>query len=75
MEGSGEPDQPRGYRLLSISDFSGRERVVGNDNHWPKRHHWHVLEEEGPYTYKGIDTLIGDFKVDVARVRRRSYEG
>lgn len=56
------------YSLSLISPEG--ERAVGYDNHWPKRHHWHVLEEEGPYTYKGIDTLIADFKADVARVRK-----
>lgn len=47
------------------------ERVVGYDNHWPKGHHRHVLGEEGPYDYRGIDTLVADFNADVAGVKRR----
>ncbi len=57
------------YSLSLISPK--RERVVGYDNHWPKGHHRHVLAEEGPYTYGGIDDLIADFKADVLRVRRK----
>jgi hypothetical protein len=55
---------------LSLISPSG-ERAVGYDNHWPKGHHRHVLEEEGPYAYEGIDSLIADFKADVAKVRRK----
>ena len=47
------------YSLSLISPEG--ERVVGYDNHWPKRHHRHVLGEEGPYAYRGIDPLIADF--------------
>ena len=57
------------YSLSLISPEG--ERVVGYDNHWPKGHHRHVLAEEGPYSYSGIDSLIADFKADVLRVRRR----
>ena len=57
------------YSLSLISPEG--ERVVGYDNHWPKGHHRHVLVEEGPYSYSGIDSLIADFKADVLRVRRR----
>jgi hypothetical protein len=57
------------YSLSLIS--SDGERVVGYDNHWPKGHHRHILGEEGPYAYKGIDALITDFKADVARVKRK----
>ena len=44
---------------------------MGYDNHWPKGHHRHVLGEEGPYTYRGIDRLIADFRADVSALRRR----
>lgn len=57
------------YALSLISPEG--ERVVGYDNHWPKGHHRHVLAEEGPYAYSGIDALIADFKDDVLRVKRR----
>ncbi|MBI2211262.1 MAG: hypothetical protein HYU47_11845 [Deltaproteobacteria bacterium] len=57
------------YSLSLISPEG--ERVVGYDNHWPKGHHRHVLVEEGPYTYGGIDALVADFKTDVIRVRRK----
>jgi len=54
---------------LALNSPEG-ERVVGYDNHWPKGHHRHVLREEGPYSYRGIDHLIADFKADVSKVRR-----
>ena len=56
------------YSLALISPEG--ERVVGYDNHWPKGHHRHVLGQEGPYSYRGIDRLIADFKADVSKVRR-----
>ena len=59
---------------LSLISPEGK-RVVGYDNHRPKGHHRHVLGEEGPYTYKGIDDLIADFKADVSRSRRKKNEG
>jgi hypothetical protein len=55
---------------LSLSSPEG-ERVVGYDNHWPKGHHRHVVEQEYPYSYRGIHRLIADFRADVSRVRRR----
>jgi hypothetical protein len=57
------------YSLSLISPEG--ERVVGYDNHWPKGHHRHVVEQEGPYSYRGIHRLIADFRADVSRVRRR----
>jgi len=57
------------YSLSLISPEG--ERVVGYDNHWPKRHHRHVLGEEGPYAYRGIDPLIADFRAGVSALRRR----
>lgn len=57
------------YSLSLISPEG--ERVVGYDNHWPKGHHRHVLAEEGPYAYSGIDDLVADFKGAVLRVRRK----
>jgi hypothetical protein len=57
------------YSLSLISPEG--ERVVGYDNHWPKGHHRHVLGEEGPYNYRGIDPLIADFRADVSALRRR----
>jgi Family of unknown function (DUF6516) len=57
------------YSLSLISPEG--ERVVGYDNHRPKGHHRHVLGEEGPYNYRGIDRLIADFRADVSALRRR----
>src|SRR5713226_5201188 len=57
------------YSLSLISPEG--ERVVGYDNHWPKCDHRHVLAEEGPYIYSGVDTLVADFKTDIAMVRRQ----
>jgi len=56
------------YSLALISPQG--ERAVGYDNHWPKGHHRHVLGQEGPYSYRGIDRLIADFKADVFKIRR-----
>jgi len=56
------------YSLALISPQG--EPTVGYDNHWPKGHHRHVLGQEGPYSYRGIDRLIADFKADVSKIRR-----
>ena len=65
------PTSPEGvdYSLSLISPEG--DRVVGYDNHWPKGHHRHVLEQEGAYAYRGISALIADFKADVFKVRRK----
>ncbi|MGZ8454231.1 MAG: toxin-antitoxin system TumE family protein [Candidatus Binatia bacterium] len=55
------------YSLALVSP--GGERAVGYDNHWPKGHHRHVLGQESPYAYRGIDRLIADFKADVFKAR------
>ena len=55
---------------LSLISPNG-ERVVGYDNHWPKGHHRHMLEQESPYTYRGTDRLIADFRADVMEARRK----
>jgi hypothetical protein len=56
------------YSLSLISPEG--ERVVGYDNHWPKGHHHHFSGQERPYSYRGIQRLIADFRADVSRVRR-----
>jgi len=64
------PVNPDGvdYSLALISPAG--ERVVGYDNHWPKGHHRHVRGEEGSYAYQNVNTLIADFRADIARARR-----
>lgn len=57
------------YSLSLISPKG--ERLVGYDNHWPKEHHLHVLGQESPYSYRGTDRLIADFKADVIEARRK----
>lgn len=56
------------YSLSFVSPAG--ERAVGYDNHWPKGHHRHMLGKEGPYAYRGVDTLIADFTADMVTVRR-----
>lgn len=57
------------YSLALISPTG--ERVVGYDNHWPKGHHRHFLGQESSYSYKGIETLILDFKNDIGLAKRK----
>jgi len=44
------------------------EEVVGYDNHWPKGSHRHFAENEEPYSFKDIETLLHDFKRDCERI-------
>lgn len=44
-------------------------RIVGYDNERGKGDHRHFDGEEAPYLFTDVDTLIEDFKSDVARWR------
>lgn len=69
LEGAKERTSPEGIDYsLALSSPVG-ERAAGYDNHWPKGRHRHVLGQEGPYAYRGIDRLIADLKADVFKVR------
>lgn len=50
------------YRLVYI--IAGK-RVIGFDNERGKGDHWHLLEQEFPYRFIGVDTLIEDFIKEV----------
>lgn len=39
--------------------------LVGYDNHRPKGHHRHFMEDEEPYYFEGFDKLRSDFKTDL----------
>jgi hypothetical protein len=55
-------NHPYKYRL-----FYGRpgKRLVGYDNERPKGDHRHRDDQEEPYEFKDVETLIRDFLADV----------
>jgi len=60
---------PLGYRFRCFMvDATSGEEIVGYDNHWPKGPHRHLGEEEEPYPFKDLQTLLDDFKRDCERV-------
>ena len=50
------------YRLVFIRQG---QRVVGYDNERGKGDHKHLIEQEVPYKFVDIETLIADFLRDV----------
>ena len=50
------------YRLVYVVDGA---RVVGYDNERGKGDHRHLGDEEMPYTFVDVPTLLDDFWVDV----------
>lgn len=63
-------DRPHGlkYRLYyGLADGTG---VVRYDNETGKGDHRHYGVQEEPYVFTGVETLVGDFLADIARVRR-----
>ena len=44
-------------------------RLVGYDNERGKGDHRHIQENEEPYTFSTVETLVADFLSDVRRVR------
>lgn len=56
------------YRLVYIEH--GR-RIIGFDNERGKGDHWHDGDEESPYTFVDVPTLIRDF-IQAVRQRRES---
>jgi len=56
------------YRLQLYHEASG-ETLVRYDIHHGKDHHRHVLGEESLYVWRGVETLLRDFRRDVERVK------
>ncbi len=48
------------YSLIFLEYKTGKKILM--DNHHPKGPHFHLNDEEFPYTFVGIEKLIGDFK-------------
>jgi hypothetical protein len=58
-------DYPEGikYRLV-IADPIWKKVIILFDNHAPKGHHWHDIEnKEYVYNFISLDTLLNDFLV------------
>ena len=58
---------PEGLKYgLICKDLKTGTRVL-LDNHHPKGPHIHLNEEELPYEFRGLDTLVDDFQTLVLR--------
>jgi hypothetical protein len=62
-------DKPYGYRY-SLVYIRDNKRIVGYDNGEGKGDHRHYRNNEHPYDFKGMDTLIEDFYKDVEKIRK-----
>lgn len=54
------------YRLVFVVDG---ERKIGFDNERGKGDHYHVVGEERPYLFTGVDQLVEDFIAEVEKWR------
>lgn len=52
---------PDGIRYRLICHDLQTEQKVLLDNHHPKGHHLHIDDQEVPYEFQGIPTLLTDF--------------
>ncbi|MEW6418922.1 MAG: DUF6516 family protein [Nitrospirota bacterium] len=53
-------DKPHGYKY-SLVYIEKSQRIIGYDNAEGKGDHMHYREEERPYKFKSIRSLIEDF--------------
>jgi hypothetical protein len=66
-------DRPHGIKF-SVVYIKGGKRLLGYDNEEQKVYHRHYLDKEAPYEFEDIWTLIGDFKIDLERIRGRRWD-
>lgn len=64
-------ERPHG---LKYSLFYGRdgERIIGYDNETGKGDHRHYREQQLPYSFVDVETLVADFLADVRAERGES---
>jgi len=60
---------PEGLKYSLVYIRRGK-RLVGYDNAEGKGHHKHMGNLEAPYSFEGVDRLIGDFLADVEKIRK-----
>ena len=53
---------PDGLKYAIICFDTKTQKRVLMDNHHPKGHHLHIDDEELPYEFSNIDSLVEDFK-------------
>ncbi|SMF92094.1 hypothetical protein SAMN02982917_0482 [Azospirillum oryzae] len=65
-----EPVPPSEHRF-KYSLYYGRngERLVAYDNERGKGDHKHIVNDEVPYRFTDIETLLGDFLADIGTLR------
>ncbi len=63
-------DRPHGLKYRLYYGFADGTRVVRYDNETGKGDHRHYGEQEEPYSFTDVETLVADFLADIARVRR-----
>lgn len=48
------------WGLICIDRISGKKVLM--DNHHPKGSHIHIDDDEMPYSFRGLDKLVNDFR-------------
>ena len=63
-------DRPHCLKYRLYYGLADGTRVVRYDNEMGKGDHRHYGEQEEPYSFTDVETLVADFLADIARVRR-----
>jgi len=66
-------DRPQGVKYRLYCGCEGR-CVVRYDNETGKGDHRHYAEDEEPYRFESLDTLIAGFRHDCTRLTRWRWE-
>jgi len=64
---------PDGVKI-SVAYVKNGKRLIGYDNAEGKGYHRHFLNQEEPYIFSDVRTLIEDFKKDIRTVRGRDWD-
>ena len=64
---------PDGVKISVAYVHSGK-RLVGYDNAEGKGYHRHVKDQEEPYPFSNVRTLLDDFKNDISAIRGRDWD-
>jgi hypothetical protein len=64
-------DRPHGFKYRLHYEHQGGLVRIRYDNERGKGDHRHIGDKEEPYTFRGIEQLIRDFRADIKRIRSK----
>jgi len=64
-----DPERPHGLKYRFYYGLANGDCMVRYDNERGKGDHRHLGNNEEPYEFSNIETLVADFLADVSRAR------